>query len=59
MSPDEKEEAKLAKVRLMPGAQKTLTLTTVPLSGSSYPATLVVRPEGSSQYGLTAILTGF
>lgn len=54
-----KEEAKLAKVRLMPGAQKTLTLTTVPLSGSSYPATLVVRPEGSSQYGLTAILTGF
>jgi hypothetical protein len=39
-----KAEARLARFRLEPGATKTLNVSTIPLSGSSYPATLVLRP---------------
>ncbi|MFN8218693.1 MAG: hypothetical protein U0S12_00995 [Fimbriimonadales bacterium] len=39
-----KSEVPFAKVRLDPGAVKTYTILTVPLSGSSYPATLTIRP---------------
>jgi hypothetical protein len=37
-------EAKLARFRVGPGEIKKLSISTVPLSGSFYPATLVVRP---------------
>ncbi len=39
-----KAEVRLARFRLEPGATKTINLSTIPLSGSSYPATLVLRP---------------
>lgn len=42
-----KEEVQVARIRLRPGEQKSVSLSTVPLSGSSYPATLIVRPVGS------------
>lgn len=42
-----KEEAQIAKYRLLPGEKKEFTFMTVPLSGSSYPATIVVRPVGA------------
>ncbi|MCC7435110.1 MAG: hypothetical protein IT363_10535 [Methanoregulaceae archaeon] len=42
-----KEEAQIMRVRLQPGEKRHLTMMTVPLSGSSYPATIVVRPVGS------------
>jgi hypothetical protein len=42
-----KEEAQIMRVRLQPGEKRQLTMMTVPLSGSSYPATIVVRPVGS------------
>jgi hypothetical protein len=41
-----KEELQLTRIRLEPGQSRSLTLTTMPLSGSSYPATLTVRPPG-------------
>jgi hypothetical protein len=43
-----KEEALVYRVKLNPGEQRTLNLLTVPLSGSSYPATLVLRPTNSA-----------
>lgn len=42
-----KEEAQIMRVKLMPGEKRSLSMMTVPLSGSSYPATIVVRPVGS------------
>ena len=39
-----KGEFRVARVRLAPGETRELTLMTVPLSGSSYPVTLTVRP---------------
>lgn len=42
-----KEEAQITRVKLQPGERKQITFMTVPLSGSSYPATIVVRPVGS------------
>jgi len=39
-----KAEFQLARFRLAPGAKKVLRLVTIPLSGSSYPATVAVRP---------------
>ncbi len=39
-----KEELQIMKIRLQPGEKKQFTFMTVPLSGSSYPATIVVRP---------------
>ncbi|MEZ0326675.1 MAG: hypothetical protein ACAH95_12300 [Fimbriimonas sp.] len=39
-----KAEARLARFRLEPGGSKTINVSTIPLSGSSYPATLVLRP---------------
>jgi hypothetical protein len=39
-----KQEIQIAKVRLEPGGSKTYIVLTVPLSGSSYPATLAFRP---------------
>ncbi len=43
-----KDELQIMKIRLQPGEKKQLTFMTVPLSGSSYPATIVVRPVGQS-----------
>lgn len=42
-----KEEAQITRVRLQPGERRQITFMTVPLSGSSYPATIVVRPMGA------------
>lgn len=42
-----KEEAQITRVKLMPGEKRSLSMMTVPLSGSSYPATIMVRPVGS------------
>lgn len=39
-----KAESLLSKVRLAPGENKTVRISTIPLSGSSYPATIIVRP---------------
>jgi hypothetical protein len=39
-----KAESPLIKVRLAPGENRTVNISTVPLSGSSYPATIIVRP---------------
>lgn len=42
-----KSEARIATYRLKPGEIKNLKLMTMPLSGSSYPATLFIRMVGS------------
>lgn len=42
-----KEEALITKFKLAAGERRKLQLMTVPLSGSSYPATIVIRPAGS------------
>jgi hypothetical protein len=42
-----KAEARLARFKLEPGGSKTISVATIPLSGSSYPATLVLRPVSS------------
>lgn len=39
-----KEESLVSRIRLEPGASKTLKMVTVPLSGSSYPCTITIRP---------------
>lgn len=39
-----KAEAKLATFTLGPGESKTINVITIPLSGSSYPVTLALRP---------------
>lgn len=39
-----KQEFQLKRVRLAPGEVRNVRIQTIPLSGSSYPATLVVRP---------------
>lgn len=43
-----KTEAQIAKFTVEPGASKSLSIITVPLSGSSYPATLTIRPVGTA-----------
>jgi hypothetical protein len=45
-----KTEAQIAKFTLEPGASRTLSIITVPLSGSSYPATLTIRPTSAGAY---------
>jgi len=47
-----KTESQLARYRLTPGASRSLQITTIPLSGSSYPATITIRPvlnEGTAR----------
>ncbi|HJP82088.1 MAG TPA: hypothetical protein VJ835_01165, partial [Fimbriimonadaceae bacterium] len=39
-----KTEAQIAKFNVEPGQTRNLSIVTVPLSGSSYPATLTIRP---------------
>jgi hypothetical protein len=39
-----KTESQLARFRLNPGASRHFDITTIPLSGSSYPATITIRP---------------
>ncbi len=39
-----KGEAQIARFTLEPGGSRNLSIITVPLSGSSYPATLTIRP---------------
>jgi hypothetical protein len=39
-----KEEVQIAKVHLEPSESQSIKVLTIPLSGSSYPATLTVRP---------------
>jgi len=37
-------EERICRIRLEPGESRSVTIQTIPLSGSSYPATLAVRP---------------
>ena len=46
-----KTEAQIAKFNLDPGQTRNLSIITVPLSGSSYPATLTIRPVDLSAQG--------
>ncbi|AIE87901.1 hypothetical protein OP10G_4533 [Fimbriimonas ginsengisoli Gsoil 348] len=39
-----KEEMRIARYRLAPGGTRRLDITTLPVSGSSYPATITIRP---------------
>ncbi len=39
---------RIAKYHLMPGGTEQLDITTLPLSGSSYPATLLIRPVSAA-----------
>lgn len=39
-----KTEAQIMRVKIEPGTRKTLSFMTVPLSGSSYPVTVTIRP---------------
>lgn len=51
-----KGEKQIARFRLEPGQNKKLTITTVPLSGSSYPITLTIRPvQDKSIFGATPL----
>ncbi len=43
-----KGELLLKRVRLAPGERRVMKVTTIPLSGSSYPATIVIRPQSHS-----------
>ena len=42
-----KAEYRIIRIRLVPGAERYLNITTLPLSGGSYPATLTLRPVQS------------
>lgn len=42
-----KEEVLVARMKLGAGEKRRFAMMTVPLSGSSYPATIVIRPVGS------------
>lgn len=51
-----KAEHRLMKLHLLPQGTRQISLTTVPLSGGSYPVTITIRPIGSSaKYGSTAL----
>ncbi len=51
-----KGEYRLLKLHLAGQASQTMELTTVPLSGSSYPATITIRPVGSNaRFGTTPV----
>jgi hypothetical protein len=39
-----KQEARIAKMHMLPGSQRSMSIMTMPLSGSSYPATITLRP---------------
>lgn len=43
-----KQEFRIVRMKLDPGQTKELRVLTMPLSGSSYPATLTVRPSSTS-----------
>ena len=42
------EEATIAMVTVPPGRSRTVSLRTMPLSGSAYPATVIIRPAGTN-----------
>lgn len=48
-----KTEFQIARLRLVPGESKSLDMVTMPLSGSSYPATLRIRPVVASNRPVT------
>jgi hypothetical protein len=37
------KEFSITRIRLQPGQKRTITIRTMPLAGSNYPATLMVR----------------
>lgn len=41
-----KKEYLISKVQLAPGTKKSFRMITIPLSGSSYPAMITIRPKG-------------
>lgn len=50
-----KTEAQIAKFRLEPGTTRTVEIVTLPLSGSSYPATLTIRPISTGAYAKSSL----
>lgn len=46
-----KAESQIAKFHLQPGDSRSLDIVTVPLSGSSYPATIMIRPVSNLSAG--------
>jgi len=42
------EEATIGTVTVPPGRSRTVSLRTMPLSGSAYPATIIIRPAGTN-----------
>jgi hypothetical protein len=48
-----KTESRIARIRLEPGASRTLTMLTIPLSGSSYPSTVIIRPVQAAEWSQT------
>ena len=43
-----KDETRIGKFHLSPGAKQSFLITTLPLSGGSYPATITLRPVQSA-----------
>ncbi|HUV04226.1 MAG TPA: hypothetical protein VMX94_03885 [Armatimonadota bacterium] len=41
-------EATIGTITVPPGRSRTVSLRTMPLSGSAYPATIIIRPAGAS-----------
>jgi hypothetical protein len=48
-----KDETRIARFHLKPGARQQFLITTLPVSGGSYPATITIRPV---QFGATAAM---
>ncbi len=49
-----KDERRILRLRLEPGASRLFTLQTIPLSGSSYPITLAFRPLETSSRDISS-----
>jgi hypothetical protein len=50
-----KAEFPISRVRLGPGESRTVRFMTVPLSGSSYPATIAIRPDQATLAQIAAM----
>ena len=53
-----KATVRLGMYHLLPNTSQTVEITTVPLSGSSYPATLTIKPVTDTDSATTAVIHG-
>jgi len=51
-----KRESRLTRFKVDPGASRKLDILTLPLSGSSYPATITIRPVQALGTGFTSVI---